>query len=130
MLPAMLAALLVCVLPPVPPAPPQYRALVHDAPRAPQGHQDARGHRIVVSGAATWFAAPHGTAAAGPALRRALGRNWRGTVVAVTANGHTVRVRLTDWMRADRLIDLNPTSFVAVCGPLSRGVCRVTVARG
>jgi hypothetical protein len=90
----------------------------------PRSPQPAQGQR---SGVATWFAAPAGTAAAGPALRAALGRNWRGTAVTVTANGHAVRVRLTDWMRADKLVDLNPAAFRATCGALSRGVCRVSV---
>ena len=37
-------------------------------------------------------------------------------------------VVLGDFMRADRLIDLDDGQFVRVCGELSRGLCRVTVA--
>jgi hypothetical protein len=76
------------------------------------------------SGVATWFRAPAGTAAAGPALRAALGRDWRGRVV--TVNG--IRVRLTDWCACGhgRIIDLNAGTFARIA-PLSRGVVTVTV---
>lgn len=80
-------------------------------------------------GVASWFRAPSGTAAAGPALRRALGSDWRGSRVSVCGSEGCATVRLTDWMRADKLVDLNPSAFRAVCGPLSKGVCRVTVRR-
>ncbi|MBE3070954.1 MAG: hypothetical protein IMZ66_12030 [Planctomycetes bacterium] len=53
-----------------------------------------------------------------------MGKGWRGQTVRV--NG--IRVRLTDWMRADKLIDLNPGAFRAVCGSLSVGVCKVRVS--
>lgn len=78
-------------------------------------------------GVASWFRAPSGTAAAGPALRRALGSDWRGSRVSVCGPEGCATVRLTDWMRRDRMVDLNAGSFRAVCGPLSVGVCRVTV---
>ena len=48
-------------------------------------------------GVATWYAASKGTAAAGPALRAALGKDWRGDRVRVCAGGECVTVRLTDW---------------------------------
>jgi hypothetical protein len=46
----------------------------------------------------------------------------------VTGPAGSVLVVLGDWMRADRLIDLDDGQFVRVCGPLWRGVCRVTVS--
>lgn len=82
-----------------------------------------------LSGQATWYRWRPGEAAAGPALRAALGPNWRGTEVTVTANGSSVRVRLTDWCAChptSRLLDLDARAFSAL-GPLSRGVLRVTV---
>ena len=48
-------------------------------------------------GVATWYAASKGTAAAGPALRAALGKDWRGDRVRVCSGGECVTVRLTDW---------------------------------
>jgi hypothetical protein len=78
-------------------------------------------------GVATWYAYRRGEAAAGPALRAALGPGWRGSVVWV--NG--VRVRLTDWMGTTnraKVIDLDAGLFRAICGPLSLGVCKVVVA--
>jgi len=68
-------------------------------------------------------------AAAGPGLRHG---NWRGTVVTVTANGHSVTVRLTDWCACrprhglPTLIDLSPSAFRRL-SPLSAGIVRVTV---
>ncbi len=79
-----------------------------------------------ISGVATWFRSPAGVSAAGPALRRALGPNWRGTIVRVTANGRSITTKLGDWMRADWLIDLHRPLFAALA-PLSRGVLEVTV---
>src|ERR1700686_3621122 len=64
----------------------------------------------LISGVASWYAWHPGEAAAGPALRRFLGSSWRGTVVRVCAKV-CIRVRLTDFMRADRLIDLDSRSF-------------------
>ena len=50
--------------------------------------------------------------------------------MTVTANGHAVRVRLTDSMgRTSRLIDLDPHDFARLA-PLSAGVLRVTVSWG
>jgi len=85
-------------------------------------------------GIASWFAAPDGTAAAGPELRRLLGKDWRGQRVRVTAGGHSVRVTLTDWCQCyrgedrERIIDLSRSSFAALADP-SRGIIRVTVTR-
>lgn len=71
-------------------------------------------------------------AAAGPALRSALG-DWRGQTVTVTASGVSVRVRLVDWCqcgkgtRGERLIDLYADPFSRLA-PLSAGLVRVTVS--
>ena len=77
-----------------------------------------------LTGRATWYAYRPGQAAAGPALRRALGKSWRGRTV--TVNGQ--RVTLTDWCACGggRIIDLDSRTFAALA-PLSRGVMRVKV---
>ena len=82
-------------------------------------------------GTASWFAAPVGTAAAGPALRAALGPDWRGRSVAVTSGGMSVRVVLDDWCQCygTRLIDLSLGSFSALADP-SRGLVLVEVTGG
>ena len=82
--------------------------------------------RRSISGTATWFRSPAGVSAAGPALRAAVGPGWRGTRVTV-CGASCARTVLGDWMRADKLIDLDDNIFVRVCGPLSRGVCNVVV---
>ena len=90
----------------------------------------ASAHSQHIDGLATWYRYHPGQAAAGRALRQALGPHWRGKWVSVTANGHTIRVRLTDSMgRTSRLIDLDPHDF-AHLAPLSQGVLRVTVSWG
>jgi hypothetical protein len=90
----------------------------------------ASAHRQHIDGLATWYRYHPGQAAAGAALRRAIGLDWRGTVVAVTANGRTIRVRLTDSMgKTSRLIDLDSDSFRQLA-PLSQGVLRVVVTWG
>jgi hypothetical protein len=79
-----------------------------------------------LSGVATWYAYRTGQAAAGPRLRAALGRNWRGRTVLV--NG--VRAVLTDYMGTHdraKVIDLDDGLFRRICGPLSMGVCDVEV---
>lgn len=86
----------------------------------------------LVGGWATWYAADGMIAAAGPALREHLGRDWRGTAVRVTANGHTVVVRLTDWCACGKrhgkptLLDLSDDAFRRLA-PLSVGVIGVEV---
>jgi hypothetical protein len=80
-----------------------------------------------IHGTATWYSWRTGEAAAGPRLREALGRGWRGRTVWV--NG--VPVRLTDWMgtrNRAKVIDLDDGLFRRVCGRLSRGVCVVRVS--
>ncbi len=82
-----------------------------------------------VTGIASWYHWHDGEAAAGPALRE---DGWRGSTVRVC--GRTcVNVKLTDWCQcwrgtsSERIIDLDTRTFLEVCGPLSRGVCQVTV---
>lgn len=86
--------------------------------------------RKVVQGSATWYGYRPGRAAAGPALRRSLGKGWRGMTVRVCANASCVRVVLSDWCacKGDRVIDLDARSFARLA-PLSRGVLGVIVAR-
>jgi hypothetical protein len=81
-----------------------------------------------VVGTATWYRWHRNEAAAGPALRRALGRSWRGSVVDVCADARCVRVRLTDWCGCPRgrVVDLDARSFARLV-PLSVGTVRVTV---
>lgn len=88
----------------------------------------ALGLALAIGGTATWYDYHEGQAAAGPALRSFLGPDWRGSLVRVCA-GECITVRLTDWMRADRLIDLDDADFGKLA-PLSRGVLSVEVARG
>jgi hypothetical protein len=83
---------------------------------------------LAVTGQATWYEAPQNTAAAGPALRDALGRDWRGQWVTVSRGDDTVTVQLTDWCacKGSRIIDLNHTDF-AELAPLDKGVIGVEV---
>ena len=86
---------------------------------------------LAVSGQATWYGTGPGAghAAAGPALRQALGKDWRGKVVQVCAD-RCVTVKLTDWClcRGQRVIDLSDEDFSRLA-PLTAGVIRVTVSR-
>ena len=81
----------------------------------------------LVQGTATWYEWHAGEAAAGPALRQALGPHWRGQTVKVCA-GSCVVVKLTDWCACGhgRVIDLDDQSFRKLA-PLSQGVVKVTV---
>lgn len=77
---------------------------------------------MALSGTASWFASPRGSAAAGPALRAALGPSWRGTEVTVTAGGRSATVRVSDWCLCRvggsvRLIDLPRADFGALADP-------------
>lgn len=99
--------------------------------KTPRPKSKPKAGRSLVAGSATWYAYRPGEAAAGPALRAALGEDWRGSFVTVTAaNGNRVIVRLTDWCLCGhgRVVDLDARAFNAL-GPLSRGVLRVTVSR-
>lgn len=88
--------------------------------------------RTVVHGVASWYRYVPGGAAAGPALRRALGPKWRGQWVRVCTEARCVRVHLTDWCQCskgkpgEKVIDLDVRSFAALALP-SRGIVRVVV---
>jgi len=86
----------------------------------------------IVRGIATWYGTGPGSghAAAGPALRAALGKGWRGTRIRVTGpSGAVVEARLTDWCACPgrRVIDLSDEDFSDLA-PLSRGVIKVTIS--
>lgn len=95
------------------------------------GARTKRKHDI--SGYATWHATGRdgAYAAAGPLLRRAIGKGWRGTQVLV-CHGRPSRclvVTLNDWClcsHGDRLVDLSDEAF-RYLAPLSRGVLKVQV---
>ena len=96
----------------------------HAPPTAAPDRKPSGAHSL--TGTATWYAYRTGQAAAGPRLREALGRGWRGRTVWV--NG--VPVKLSDHMgtrNRAKVVDLDDGLFRRICGPLSRGVCRVTV---
>jgi hypothetical protein len=87
-----------------------------------------------IKGKATWYDAPSKRdAAAGPALRHALGSDWRGSYVWVEANGHRVLVVLSDWCACGErngkptLLDLDDVAFSRLA-PLSVGVLDVVVS--
>jgi hypothetical protein len=81
-------------------------------------------------GTVSWYPADGPIAAAGPALRRALGPGWRGTAVRVSAGGRSVVVVLSDWCGCyrgsvrERLVDLSDDAF-AELAPLAAGLVRV-----
>jgi hypothetical protein len=84
-----------------------------------------------LSGVSTWYAYREGQAAAGPRLRAALGSHWRGMVIEVCGKQSCTRARLTDFMGTHdraKVIDLDDGLFRRICGPLSMGVCDVTVS--
>jgi hypothetical protein len=80
---------------------------------------------VTLRGTATWFRSPAGVSAAGPALRAAL-PGWRGTSVRVCHADRCIVTVLGDFMRADRLIDLDDDAFAALA-PLSVGVLAVVL---
>ena len=89
----------------------------------------ATSHPLIVRGTATWYAAAGpGHAAAGPSLRRALGKHWRGQAVRVCRHWYCVRVKLTDWCKCGhgRVIDLSNEDF-AKFRPLWYGVMQVNI---
>lgn len=108
------------------------------------GHTGAgSGHRTIsrsvhgeLGGYATWFATGRSGlyAAAGPALRKAIGPGWRGSHVLVARYGTRkgIEVVLNDWCACgprngmSTLLDLSDEAFRALA-PLSRGVIRVAV---
>lgn len=86
-----------------------------------------------VSGYATWYSVGSGIyAAAGPALRNALGPGWRGRYVLVCSGPRCVRVKLIDWCACGErhgqptVIDLSRDAF-EVLARASRGVIAVAV---
>lgn len=81
-----------------------------------------------VGGTASWYRWHGGEAAAGPALRSALGPHWRGQVVRVCAGPRCIPVRLTDWCQClgTRLVDLDSRSFARLA-PLRQGILSVTI---
>jgi hypothetical protein len=129
---ALLAAYLsAAIMVPAPVPPPVALAqLATGTQPAPDGRPVTAIPSPGLSGRASWYRAPAGTAAAGPALRRALG-DWRGSRVQVCAS-RCVVVSLTDWCQCyrgedrERLIDLSDDAFARLA-PLSRGLVRVTV---
>ena len=106
-------------------------SLVHPAPRQVPVREVIPQERH--AGYATWYAASGMIAAAGPALRRELGKGWRGERVRVTAGGRSVVVTLADWCACGprhgrpTLLDLSDDAFRRIA-PLSKGVSRVTVS--
>lgn len=86
-----------------------------------------------LTGRASWYHAQGNIAAAGPRLRDALGPDWRGQLVRVTAGGRSVVVRLVDWcqclrgQRGERVIDLGSEAF-AQLAPLPSGIVRVSLS--
>jgi hypothetical protein len=95
--------------------------------------------RSLQRGSASWYcghgsACTHGYmdglyAAAGPALRAALGREWRGRRVHVASGLRGVDITLIDWCACPngRLLDLFSDAFLRLA-PLDRGVVKVTVS--
>jgi hypothetical protein len=80
----------------------------------------------VTHGTASWYAYHPHQAAAGPTLRHFLGPHWRGAIVRVCTPTQCIRVKITDWMCRDRLIDLNKSDFARLA-PTWRGLVTVTV---
>ncbi len=102
----------------------------------PTSHPPAAALRVTVQGSghsltgiATWYRWRIGQAAAGPRLRAALGKGWRGRLVTVHSGSRAITVRLTDYMVAggSRIIDLDSRSF-AMLVRLSAGITPVTVS--
>jgi hypothetical protein len=84
-----------------------------------------------LEGSATWFATGRSGAfaAAGPLLRKAIGKGWRGSQVLVCHAKRCLIVTLNDWCLCShgrRLVDLSDEAF-RYLAPLSRGVISVAV---
>jgi hypothetical protein len=98
-------------------------------PRPSAGGAGTVSAPAVITGPATWYDAPTARdAAAGPALRRALGRGWRDSTVQVCGKATCIEVVLSDWCACGHghLIDLDDQAFRQLA-PLSQGIVRVTV---
>lgn len=110
--------------------PPALPTLAAD-PDAARGSEGSPGPRSL-RGYATWYATPGLVAAAGPVLRRRLGKGWRGDRVSVCAGRRCVAVRLVDWCACGprhgrpTLLDLSDAAFRRLA-PLSMGVVAVRV---
>lgn len=121
---------------PAPPSAPAPRQKPTRAAAGPSQHGSAArsagspsGGGPSLTGVASYYAYVPGGAAAGPALRAALGRYWRGRSVSVcTRSGTCVSVRLSDSCQCygTRLIDLDTRSFARLA-PTWRGVLDVIV---
>jgi hypothetical protein len=82
----------------------------------------------VLTGVATWYDAPTPRdAAAGPALRTALGPGWRDSTVTVCA-ASCIEVVLSDWCACGHghIIDLDDVTFGKLA-PRSQGIVHVTI---
>lgn len=131
--PSLASAVIVCVFigwptlpaerPPVEQPQPKAKVEVIATPK-PKRVSPSR----TAAGTATWYRWRQGQAAAGPGLRAALGRGWRGKTVRVVSGGRSVVVTLTDWCacKGNRIIDLDVRSFARLADP-SRGVISVRV---
>lgn len=97
---------------------------------APRATSVAR--TTIARGWATWYDPGRGQAAAGPALRRALGKHWRGKTVHVCRGRACVKVTLSDWCACGprhgepTVIDLLRGDFAHLAS-LGAGVLKVRV---
>lgn len=110
-----------------------------DHPTRRAGSHSLPGDRPTLAGVSSWYCSSSSpctrgygpddlVGAAGPALRAALGPDWRGRVVTVVAGGRSVAIELVDICRCpgDRVVDLTSGAFTRLA-PLARGLVRVTV---
>lgn len=102
--------------------------------RLPGPAQPARDHGRAVRGSASWCAPTpkYCTGWQPPALVAAVSSFRYGDpryTVTVQGPAGTVTVTVVSYgvLPKGRVIDLSPASFVRACGPLSIGVCKVTV---
>lgn len=121
---------------PSPTPKPTKKPVVRATPREPIETPRARqrpSHGLL-KGYATWFATGRDGyyGAAGPVLRRALGKGWRGDHVLVCKGDRCLEVILNDWCACGprnglpTLIDLSDEAFRWLA-PLSRGVMVVRI---
>jgi hypothetical protein len=109
------------------------------APAPTSAEIDAVRPGKAVTGTASWYCLPGrsrcttgypsftATIAAGPALRRMLGSDWRGSRVRICAGARCVTATVRDWCACrGRVADLYASVFRRLA-PLSRGIVRVTI---
>lgn len=98
-------------------------------PTASQAPEPSPAPGFDIPGVASWYRWRVGEGAAGPALRRALGKHWRGKVVRVCRLSTCIRVRLTDSCGCPgrRVVDLDRRSFARLGVDPSVGLVRVHV---